>query len=437
MKDIAYESDRNRVIIVPDILHDPKSVPTSYELEHTEDNSGTADISPGSITWSNDGDALFLMAEATGKTSLYMIQWRRETSIRPPQPVYMASSLSAVYPLGVKSKHLILSSSTLVDNSLWTVVDPFVKNSHWTLSSNSKDGRRFGLHPQQVSDIWFSGSHRSVHAWVVKPSNFDSRNSYPLAYMIHGGPQGAWLDGWSTRWNPAVFAEQGYVVVCPNLTGSTGYGQEFVDAIQDQWGGLPYQDLEKGFEYIKKHMPYVNIDRAVALGASYGGYMMNWIQGQPLGRKLKALVTHDGVYSTLNQYSTEELYFPNHDFKGTPWRNRASYERWDPARFIDNWATPHLIIHNELDYRLPISEGLAAFNVLQSRGVESQFLTFPDENHWVLKPENSLVWHAVVLNWINKFCDLPPYKTEKEVKVLLLAKEMAKTKLDTPSDGES
>jgi dipeptidyl aminopeptidase/acylaminoacyl peptidase len=164
----------------------------------------------------------------------------------------------------------------------------------------------------------------------------------------------------------------------------------------------------KGFDYISSNLSYVDASRAVALGASYGGYMMNWINGHPLGRKFKALVTHDGVFSMASQLASDEQYFPTHDLKGPLWKSPEIWERWDPARFAGEWETPHLIVHNELDYRLCISEGLAAFNVLQMRGVESQFLTFSDENHWVLKPENSLVWHTVVFNWINKFVGLPP-----------------------------
>jgi dipeptidyl aminopeptidase/acylaminoacyl peptidase len=178
-----------------------------------------------------------------------------------------------------------------------------------------------------------------------------------------------------------VFAEQGYVVVTPNPTGSSGYGMALQDGIQGEWGGRPYIDLVKGFEYIEANLPYVDTSRAVAAGASYGGYMVNWIQGHDLGRKFKALVTHDGVYSTLNQYTSEELFFPHHDFNGPLWEHRDEYEKWDPAQHLQNWATPHLVIHNDLDYRLPISEGLAAFNVLQLKGIESRFLTFPDENH--------------------------------------------------------
>jgi dipeptidyl aminopeptidase/acylaminoacyl peptidase len=161
-------------------------------------------------------------------------------------------------------------------------------------------------------------------------------------------------------------------------------------------------------------LDYVDTTRAVALGASYGGYMMNWIQGHPLGRRFKALVTHDGVFSMTSQLASEEQYFPLHDLGGPIWKVPENWEKWDPSRFTEHWQTPHLIIHNELDYRLTIAEGLAAFNVLQMRGIESAFLTFPDENHWVLNPENSLVWHQTVFNWINKYVGLPPVTDEKK-----------------------
>jgi len=242
----------------------------------------------------------------------------------------------------------------------------------------------------------------------MKPSNFKSERKYPLAYIIHGGPQGAWGDQWSTRWNPAVFAEQGYVVITPNPTGSTGYGQGFTDAIRLEWGGKPYEDLVKGFKFIKENLDFVDTDKTVGLGASYGGYMMNWIQGHDFGREFKALVTHDGVFSMAAQLASDEQYFPTHDLGGPYWKVPENWDKWDPVRFTGNWSTPHLIIHNELDYRLTIAEGLAAFNVLQTRGVESLFLTFPDENHWVLKHENSLVWHRTVINWINQHVGLPP-----------------------------
>ena len=415
MKNDGYESDKNRIIV----LHGLSS-PTATEIMASDDGEGLWDRSPSAVSWSNDGQKIYLQAEDEGHGLLYSIDVKGtpHDTKELPEKLTHTGYISDIQPLAAGSNLLFISSTNLIDNSIYTILDPSQPSSVRQISSNSRNGTSFNLSPNQVSSIWFPGANKhKVHAWVMKPSHFNSSQTYPLAYLIHGGPQGAWNDQWSTRWNPAVFAEQGYIVITPNPTGSTGYGQAFTDAIRNSWGGLPYEDLELGFQYIKENMPFVDTDRAVALGASYGGYMMNWIQGHPLGRRFKALVCHDGVFSMTNQMSSDEQYFPNHDLGGPYWRAMENWEKWNPARFTGEWKTPQLVIHNELDYRLPISEGLAVFNVLQERGVESRFLTFPDENHWVLKEENSLVWHTVVLNWINKFVGLPAYKEEGEMGV--------------------
>lgn len=411
MKQNGYESDKNRIIIIPHI-REPSII---IEVLESNDGKGLWDRSPSAVSWSQDGKSLYLQAEEHGKGLLFHLDVPATLLDFNKLPRLLTNSgyVSDVKPLSADTSSLLVSGSNFVDNSFYTLIDPSKPSDATVISSNSRNGTSFGLFREQVSDIWFKGSgDYKVHAWVVKPSNFTKGKKYPLAYLIHGGPQGAWGDQWSTRWNPAVFAEQGYVVITPNPTGSTGYGQAFCDAIRKSWGGLPYEDLVNGFSYIKENLDYVDTSRSVALGASYGGYMMNWIQGHPLGREFKALVCHDGVFSMSNQISSDEQYFPNHDLGGPFWTAMKKWEQWDPARFTGEWATPQLVIHNELDYRLPISEGLAAFNVLQERGIESRFLTFPDENHWVLKEENSLVWHTVVLNFINKFVGLPPYKPE-------------------------
>ncbi|CAL5875206.1 uncharacterized protein PFLUO_LOCUS9510 [Penicillium psychrofluorescens] len=205
-----------------------------------------------------------------------------------------------------------------------------------------------------------------------------------------------------------VFADQGYVVVAPNPTGSSGFGEELTDMIQNNWGGYPYEDLEKCWEYVRDNFEFVDTEHGVAVGASFGGFMINWIQGNPLGRKFKALVTHDGTFVADAKISTDELWFMEHDFNGTFWANRDNYRRWDPSapEHILQFGTPHLIVHSSNDYRLPIAEGLSLFNVLQERGVPSRLLNFPDENHWVTDPENSLVWHQQVLGWLNRYSGL-------------------------------
>ncbi|KAK7756074.1 Dipeptidyl-peptidase 5 [Diatrype stigma] len=197
------------------------------------------------------------------------------------------------------------------------------------------------------------------------------------------------------------------VVIAPNPTASGGWGQNLTDAIQGNWGSLPYWDLVKAWEYVDETLDYVDTSRGIEAGASFGGYMTNWIQGHELGRRFKALVTHDGSTSTLNQYASEELWFMNHDFSGpfneTAFKPGSPYYDYNPLLYVDNWATPHFVVHSSLDYRLPISEGILLFNLLQTRGVPSKLLNFPDENHWVINPENSLVWHTEIFKWINYY----------------------------------
>ncbi|RMZ92755.1 hypothetical protein DV736_g61, partial [Chaetothyriales sp. CBS 134916] len=399
MKEDGYESDRNLICLVREFVDSASakvSVLTPDEKPWT--------WQPGAVSWSVDGKSLYVQAEDTGRVVLYSVDIGK--AIEPgyhPKKLTRNGSVLDVAPASATSNLILVSANSLVDNSFYYYLDASTAQTVSVVSSLSNSGAKFGLSAGQVSELWWKGDQdRQVHAWIVKPSSFRVGHKYPLAYLIHGGPQGAWNDQWSSRWNPALFAEQGYVVVCPDPTGSTGYGQAFTDAIRNNWGGSPYIDLVKGFEYIEAKLgDFVDTSRAVALGASYGGYMMNWIQGHELGKKFKALVCHDGVFSMSAQLASDEQYFPVHDLGGPLWERQAMYDKWDPSRFAANWTTPMLVIHNELDYRLTIAEGLSAFNVLQMKGIPSRFLSFPDENHWVLKPENSLVWHTTVLNWIN------------------------------------
>jgi dipeptidyl aminopeptidase/acylaminoacyl peptidase len=434
MKKDGYESDKNQ----PFIIHDYTKPSEVTPVFATQDGKGEWDRSPQTLAWSPNDWSLYFLAEENGRVSLFSAGPPTSKNGSSPLPTLLVKgggiSAAQVLPSG----DIFLSSTSLIENSLYSLVplstNPSLNNTYSLpihdgpdhpqsssalttkyISSNTRSGSMFGLSRRQIDEIHFDGPYTDdIHAWVVKPSNFDPSKKYPLAYLIHGGPQGAWTDSWSTRWNPAIFAEQGYVVVCPNPTGSTGYGQDFVDGIQGQWGGTPYSDLVAGFDYVEKYLKYVDTDRSVALGASYGGYMVNWIQGHDFGRAFKALVTHDGVFSMSGQMASEELYFPFHEMNGTLWDNPDTWSKWDPSRFTKDWDTPQLVIHSELDYRLTISEGLAAFNVLQSKGIESQFLTFPDENHWVLKHENGLMWHEVVLDWINGHVGLEKYTVGRE-----------------------
>jgi dipeptidyl aminopeptidase/acylaminoacyl peptidase len=254
-----------------------------------------------------------------------------------------------------------------------------------------------------LESFWFSGAHNDkVQGFLVKPPNFDANKKYPVKFLIHGGPQGAWGDDWSYRWNPELFAANGYVVIMINFHGSTGYGQKFIDAINGDWGGAPFEDLMKGLDYAEEHYPFIDKTRECALGASYGGYMINWILGHT--DRFKCLVSHDGMFNAESAWgTTEELWFNDWEFKGTPYDNRASYEKWSPHQYAKNFKTPTLVIHGQRDYRLDVSEGLQLFTTLQMEGVPSEMLYFPDEGHWVQKPQNSELWYKTVNDWVDRW----------------------------------
>jgi dipeptidyl aminopeptidase/acylaminoacyl peptidase len=256
--------------------------------------------------------------------------------------------------------------------------------------------------------FWFKGAKGDdVEGSLVKPPNFDASKKYPVKFLIHGGPQGAWGDDWSYRWNPELFAAPtssgpGYVVIMINFHGSTGYGQKFIDAINGDWGGAPYEDLMKGLDYAEKTYPFIDKDRECALGASYGGYAINWILGH--SDRFKCLVSHDGMFNAESAWgSTEELWFNDWEFKGTPYDNRAMYQKWSPHQYAKNFKTPTLVIHGQRDYRLDVSEGFQLFTTLQMEGVPSKMLYFPDEGHWVLKPQNSQLWYKTVNDWVDQW----------------------------------
>jgi dipeptidyl aminopeptidase/acylaminoacyl peptidase len=253
---------------------------------------------------------------------------------------------------------------------------------------------------------WTGALGKKIHGFIIKPNNFDPARKYPLVVLIHGGPQGAWSDNWGYRWNPQLFANAGYVVFTPNPRGSTGYGQQFVNEISGDWGGKAYVDIMNGVADVLRRSPYIDRNRIGAAGASYGGYMINWIEGHNNDPRFrfKVLVSHDGVYNLTSMYgATEELWFPEWEFKGTPWTNPAMYSRWSPHNFVNNFNTPILIIHSDLDYRVPFGEGLQLFTAVQRKGIDSKFLSFPDEGHWVLKPQNSNLWYHTVLDWLDKY----------------------------------
>jgi dipeptidyl aminopeptidase/acylaminoacyl peptidase len=246
-------------------------------------------------------------------------------------------------------------------------------------------------------------NNETVHGYVVKPANYQKGKKYPVAFLIHGGPQGSFGNGWSYRWNPQTYAGQGFAVVMIDFHGSTGYGQAFTDAISQHWGDRPLEDLQKGWAAALKKYSFLNGDRACALGASYGGYMIDWIAGN-WPQPWKCLVSHDGVFDArMMAYSTEELWFSEWENGGTPYDHPEGVEKFNPANHVSAWRVPMMIVQGQLDYRIPAEQGIAAFTALQRKGIESQLLYFPDENHWVLKPQNSVLWHDTVNAWIKRW----------------------------------
>ena len=246
-------------------------------------------------------------------------------------------------------------------------------------------------------EFHFTGAlNEKVQAWILRPVGFVEGVKYPVALIIHGGPQGANEDQFHYRWNLQAFACAGYAVIAINFHGSTGFGQAFTDSISGDWGGKPFEDLMKGLDYALATYSWLDGTRVAALGASYGGWMINWINGHT--NRFKCLVNHDGGFDEFSNYfTTEELWFPEWEYKGTPWEKPELYDRFSPSRYVANWQTPTLVIHGAKDYRLTDTEGIATFTALQRRGIPSQLLYFPDENHWVLQPKNSIMWYETVL----------------------------------------
>lgn len=261
----------------------------------------------------------------------------------------------------------------------------------------------------KMEPFWFVAADKTkVQGFLIKPPGFDPNKKYPVKFLIHGGPQGAWGDAWSYRWNAELFAANGYVVVMINPRGSTGYGQAFVDGVNGDWGGKPYSDLMLGLDYAEKTYPFIDKNRECALGASYGGYMANWILGHT--NRFKCIVTHDGMFNPESAYgTTDELWFNEWEFKGKPWDyyghpdSENPFRKWSPALSAKNFKTPTLVIHSQLDYRLDVSEGYQLFTTLQRLKVPSKMLYFPDEGHWILKPQNSQLWYKTVNDWVDEW----------------------------------
>ena len=351
------------------------------------------DRSVGSIAWAPDGRSLYVTADDVQETPLFRVDAASGKVTRLTAEGHV--SAVAITPKGA----VVAMNSLVAPDDFYAVTRP---NRVQRLTSVNAD-KLAGIDMPTVSRFSFTGANNdTVYGYAVKPAG--SSGKVPIAFMVHGGPQGSSNNSWSYRWNPAVFAGAGYGLVAVDFHGSTGYGQAFTDAISNNWGGWPLEDLQKGLAAATAKYGWLDADNACALGASYGGYMMNWIEGKWPDR-FKCIVQHDGVFDARAMaYETEELWFDEWEHGGkTYYEDPAAFEKWNPVNYVAQWKTPQLVITSEKDFRIPYTQGLAAFTALQRRGIPSRLLVFPNENHWVLKPKNSRQWYGEVLGWMDRW----------------------------------
>jgi dipeptidyl aminopeptidase/acylaminoacyl peptidase len=399
----GYESDRFRLM-----LYDRK---TSEKTELTRGFEQWA----GGFAWSPDARTIYFTSEHKGHSLIYAVDTNGTYSIRTlvagsdddisvtsDGKVLVFSAVSEMAPAE------IYTSNAAGDGcpSKTGDVDPGKESCNLNQANpltHMNNSQLSHISMAKATSFDFRGAHGDdVEGFLLKPPNFDASKKYPVKFLIHGGPEGAWGDDWSFRWNPELFAANGYVVLMINFHGSTGYGQKFIDAINGDWGGAPFEDLMKGLDYAEKTYPFIDKDRECALGASYGGYMANWILGHT--DRFKCIVSHDGMFNAESAWGdTEELWFNDWEFKGTPYDNREMYRKWSPHEYAKNFKTPTLVIHGQLDYRLDVSQGFDLFTTLQMENVPSKMLYFPDEGHWVLKPQNSQLWYKTVNDWVDQW----------------------------------
>jgi len=378
----GYESDRFHIVI--------------YDLKKRSSRTLAAgwDRSPSSLLWSADAGSLYVTAVEHARRRIFSID-------------VASGEVQVLVAEGTNRSLQLLPDGRLVflRDRLTHPREVFIYNpGQGTTRQLSQVNRRQmeGARLSQPEEFWFEHDGRRLHGWLLRPVDFKKGRRYPLAFLVHGGPQGSWLDDFHYRWNPQFYAGAGYVAVAIDFRGSVGYGQAFTDAIRGNWGPGPYSDLMAGLQFVLNKYRFIDKRRMCALGASFGGYMINWIAGQD--HPFACLVNHDGDFDTTSSYyNTEELWFPEWEMRGPPWKSRQVYEKNSPARFVDRWKTPMLVIQGARDFRVVETEAFSTFNALQRRGIPSRLLYFPDENHWVLKPQNSRMWHRTVLEWLDRW----------------------------------
>jgi len=379
-----FEADKLRVMV--------RSWPDGKDKSLTDG----WDRSASTLTWSADSKTLYATATDVGQTGVFAIDVATGA-------VTKLLSQGEVAGVQLAGGQLVIALDTLKSPSDLFTLSLDGKGTLKPLTAlNAEAVASFKLgEPEQFNFAGANGD--TVHAYLVKPVDFDAKKKYPLAFLIHGGPQGSFGNHWHYRWNPQSYAARGYVAVMVDFHGSTGYGQAFTDAIRDDWGGKPLEDLQKGLAAALTKYPFIDKAKMCALGASYGGYMVNYIAGV-WNEPWKCLVTHDGnLDEQMAYFDTEELWFPEWEHNGTPWENKASFTKHNPIDHVAKWKVPTLVVHSAKDYRVVDTQGLSTFTALQRRGVPSKLLFFPDENHWVLKPANSVLWHDTVLGWLDQW----------------------------------
>jgi dipeptidyl aminopeptidase/acylaminoacyl peptidase len=353
------------------------------------------DRSPGDLDVSSDGRTLYATADDQGEHPLFTIDPKTGK-------VTKLVGDGTVHNFSLAAGKLVLTRDDLKHPA-----DLYLANADGTGLKQVSHSNVRALKLAREGDFEFftfkGHGGDTVQGYVVKPVDFEPGKKYPVAFIIHGGPQGAMSNGWSYRWNPQTYAGQGLAVVTINFHGSTGYGQAFTNAISGDWGGKPLEDLQLGWKAAQEKFPWLDGGRACALGASYGGYMVDWIAGV-WNQPWKCLITHDGVFDARGMYySTEELWFEEKEHGGPQFLHPERYEKFDPLTKVANWRVPMMVVHSGQDFRIPLAQGIGAFTALQRRGIPSELLYFPDENHWVLKPHNSVQWHDSVNAWLKKW----------------------------------
>jgi dipeptidyl aminopeptidase/acylaminoacyl peptidase len=382
----GYESDRFRLMVRDRASGQVREVPRRF------------DRSVGEYAWEPSSDGIIVIAEDRMRNRFFHLTLAGEVHDVHPGGNVSQLSLAATTPDAVA--FLSDAADRPAQVYVWRI-----DHAHPAppLAVTRLNAARLGNTDLPAAEEigWIGADGDSVFGLLLKPPGFDPSRRYPLLVLVHGGPQGAWLDQFHSRWNAELFAAPGYVTFMPNPRGSTGFGQRFTDQIARDWGGKVYEDIMRGVDVVAA-LPYVDSTRMGAAGGSFGGHMVNWINGHTT--RFKVLVAHDGDFNLASFYgATEELWFPEHDLGGPPWSDRTDYRRWSPDHFVQQMGTPELVIHGGQDFRVPDTEGMQTFTALQRQGVPSRFLYFPDEGHWVLKPQNQLMWWQEVHDWLARY----------------------------------